>query len=188
MDLWRSHESGIWTGHDRFSPVQSSSRSVGMEPTRPRQCGQRGHRNCASAGGRYERTETGDVAGHSPSVRGRGRRVHRREWRGRWSKASGAEKGPVAGLRQSRVMSCTPRRCSEMSSRAGFKVWRVRRSASWKRSTQRVALKTVPPSNRLEKLKGELRDFHSIRINDQWRVIFKWLDGEPHEVRIVDYH
>ena len=47
---------------------------------------------------------------------------------------------------------------------------------------------TVPPSNRLEKLKGELRDFYSIRINDQWRVIFKWINGEPHEVSIVDYH
>jgi len=47
---------------------------------------------------------------------------------------------------------------------------------------------TVPPSNRLEKLKGDLKDFHSIRINDQWRVIFKWNDGEPHQVRIVDYH
>lgn len=47
---------------------------------------------------------------------------------------------------------------------------------------------TIPPSNRLEKLKGDLRDFHSVRINDQWRVIFKWIDGEPHEVRIVDYH
>jgi proteic killer suppression protein len=46
----------------------------------------------------------------------------------------------------------------------------------------------VPPSNRLEKLKGNLKDFHSIRINDQWRVIFKWIDGEPHDVRIVDYH
>jgi toxin HigB-1 len=46
----------------------------------------------------------------------------------------------------------------------------------------------VPPSNRLEKLKGELKDFHSIRINDQWRVIFRWIDGEPHSVRIVDYH
>lgn len=45
----------------------------------------------------------------------------------------------------------------------------------------------IPPSNRLEKLKGGLRDFHSIRIDDQWRVIFKWIDGEPHEVRIVDY-
>jgi toxin HigB-1 len=46
----------------------------------------------------------------------------------------------------------------------------------------------VPPSNRLEKLKGDLKDFHSIRVNDQWRVIFKWIDGDPHEVRIVDYH
>jgi proteic killer suppression protein len=46
----------------------------------------------------------------------------------------------------------------------------------------------LPPSNRLEKLKGELREFHSIRINDQWRVIFRWINGEPHEVRIVDYH
>jgi proteic killer suppression protein len=47
---------------------------------------------------------------------------------------------------------------------------------------------TIPPGNRLEKLKGELKAFHSIRINDQWRVIFKWIDGEPHDVRIVDYH
>jgi proteic killer suppression protein len=47
---------------------------------------------------------------------------------------------------------------------------------------------TIPASNRLEKLKGDLKDFHSIRINDQWRVIFMWIDGEPYEVRIVDYH
>ncbi len=46
----------------------------------------------------------------------------------------------------------------------------------------------VPPSNRLEKLRGNLIGFHSIRINDQWRVVFRWLDGEPHEVRIIDYH
>ena len=46
----------------------------------------------------------------------------------------------------------------------------------------------IPPANRLEKLKGDLKSFYSIRINDQWRVIFKWIDGEPHEVRIVDYH
>jgi proteic killer suppression protein len=45
----------------------------------------------------------------------------------------------------------------------------------------------VPPANRLEKLKGKLKDFYSIR-DDQWRVIFKWIDGEAHEVRIVDYH
>lgn len=46
----------------------------------------------------------------------------------------------------------------------------------------------VPPANRLEKLKGKLKDFYSIRINDQWRVLFKWIDGEAHEVRILDYH
>ena len=46
----------------------------------------------------------------------------------------------------------------------------------------------VPPGNRLEALRGKGEGWHSIRINDQWRVIFKWLDGEPHEVRIVDYH
>ena len=46
----------------------------------------------------------------------------------------------------------------------------------------------IPPSNRLERLKSDLKEFHSIRINNQWRVIFKWINGEPHEVRIVDYH
>ena len=46
----------------------------------------------------------------------------------------------------------------------------------------------IPPSNRLERLKGDLKEFHSIRINNQWRVIFKWINGESHEVRIVDYH
>ncbi|MGH7924004.1 MAG: type II toxin-antitoxin system RelE/ParE family toxin [Candidatus Binatus sp.] len=47
---------------------------------------------------------------------------------------------------------------------------------------------SVPPSNRLEKLRGDLKDFHSIRVNERWRVIFKWRDGEAHEVKIVDYH
>jgi toxin HigB-1 len=47
---------------------------------------------------------------------------------------------------------------------------------------------TVPPSNRLEKLRGDLKELYSIRINDQWRVIFRWIDGEAHDVRIVDYH
>ena len=46
----------------------------------------------------------------------------------------------------------------------------------------------VPPSNRLEKLKGNLKGFFSIRVNDQWRVIFKWIDGDAYEVRAVDYH
>lgn len=47
---------------------------------------------------------------------------------------------------------------------------------------------TIPPSNRLERLKGDLRAFHSIRINDQWRIIFVWRDGDAHDVAIVDYH
>ena len=46
----------------------------------------------------------------------------------------------------------------------------------------------VPTSNRLEKLKGDLSGFHSIGVNDQWRIIFKWLNGEPQSVQIVDYH
>lgn len=45
-----------------------------------------------------------------------------------------------------------------------------------------------PPGNRLEKLTGNLVGFHSIRINQQWRVIFKWVDGAAEEVQIVDYH
>jgi proteic killer suppression protein len=46
----------------------------------------------------------------------------------------------------------------------------------------------VPPGNRLEALKGELRGKHSIRINDQWRVIFRWENGDAYEVEIDDYH
>lgn len=46
----------------------------------------------------------------------------------------------------------------------------------------------VPPANRLEKLSGSLKDFYSIRINDQWRIIFKWSGGNASEVEIVDYH
>jgi toxin HigB-1 len=46
----------------------------------------------------------------------------------------------------------------------------------------------VPRSNRLEKLKGELQAFHSIRIDDQWRIIFRWRSGHAHDVAIVDYH
>jgi len=46
----------------------------------------------------------------------------------------------------------------------------------------------IPPANRLEKLSGNLAGFHSIRINDQWRIIFKWSQGHAFEVEIVDYH
>ena len=46
----------------------------------------------------------------------------------------------------------------------------------------------IPPANRLEKLSGDLRSFYSIRINDQWRIIFKWNAGNASEVEIIDYH
>ncbi|MNY51610.1 Toxin HigB-1 [compost metagenome] len=46
----------------------------------------------------------------------------------------------------------------------------------------------IPPSNRLEKLTGNLKDFYSIRINNQWRIIFRWEDGNASAVEIVDYH
>jgi len=46
----------------------------------------------------------------------------------------------------------------------------------------------VPPSNRLEKLSGGLKGFYSIRLNDQWRIIFKWQDNNASEVEIIDYH
>ena len=45
-----------------------------------------------------------------------------------------------------------------------------------------------PPGNRLEALSGKLNGFHSIRINDQWRVVFEWTDAGPEKVRICDYH
>lgn len=46
----------------------------------------------------------------------------------------------------------------------------------------------VPPSNRLEKLEGNLKGYYSIRINKQWRIVFKWNKGNASEVEITDYH
>jgi proteic killer suppression protein len=46
----------------------------------------------------------------------------------------------------------------------------------------------IPPSNRLERLKGKLKDYYSIRINSQWRIVFQWIDNHAFEVQIVDYH
>lgn len=45
-----------------------------------------------------------------------------------------------------------------------------------------------PPGNRLEALRGDLRGYHSIRLNEQWRIVFRWAAGEAHGVRITDYH
>ena len=46
----------------------------------------------------------------------------------------------------------------------------------------------VPRGNRLEELKGKRKGTYSIRINDQWRICFRWVDGDAHDVRIEDYH
>ncbi len=45
-----------------------------------------------------------------------------------------------------------------------------------------------PPGNRLEALKGDFAGFHSVRINNQWRIVFKWKASNAHDVQIVDYH
>lgn len=46
----------------------------------------------------------------------------------------------------------------------------------------------IPPSNRLKKMKGKFKQYHSIRINDQWRIKFKWANNNAFEVEITDYH
>lgn len=46
----------------------------------------------------------------------------------------------------------------------------------------------VPPSNKLERKKGDLQNFYAIWVNKQWRIIFKWIDGAAHDVQLVDYH
>jgi proteic killer suppression protein len=76
---------------------------------------------------------------------------------------------------------------------------RVRR---WSESVLRAALRKlllldaaeglndlrVPPGNRLERLRGAREGQHSMRINDQWRICFRWRDGDAYDVEIVDYH
>lgn len=46
----------------------------------------------------------------------------------------------------------------------------------------------APPGNRLEALRGDLEGKHSIRVNDQWRIVFRWESGDAHDVEIADYH
>jgi len=63
-----------------------------------------------------------------------------------------------------------------------------RRKLRMLNNSQNIADLKIPPSNKLEKLKGTLKDFYSIRINDQWRIIFKWSNRNASEVEIIDYH
>ena len=82
------------------------------------------------------------------------------------------------------------------------RLWRRERVASMDSRILRSALRKlrqvgsaesiedlrVPPGNRLEALKGDRAGQYSIRINDQWRICFRWTDAGPEEVEIVDYH
>jgi proteic killer suppression protein len=63
-----------------------------------------------------------------------------------------------------------------------------RRKLRMLNNSQNLADLRIPPSNRLEKLHGNLKDYYSIRINDQWRIIFKWDNGQASAVEITDYH
>ena len=63
-----------------------------------------------------------------------------------------------------------------------------RRKLRMLNSSQDIVDLRIPPSNRLEKLKGNLKDYYSIRINNQYRIIFKWINSNAEEVQIIDYH
>lgn len=81
-------------------------------------------------------------------------------------------------------------------------VWQRRISRRLPQDIQRVALRKlyvlhrsrdlndlrVPPANRLEKLRGVRAGQYSIRVNDQWRICFRWVGGDAYDVAIVDYH
>jgi toxin HigB-1 len=63
-----------------------------------------------------------------------------------------------------------------------------RRKLRMPNNSQNLLDLRIPPSNKLEKLSGKMSDFYSILINDQWRIVFKWDDGNTSEVTIIDYY
>lgn len=64
----------------------------------------------------------------------------------------------------------------------------TRRKIRMLNNSQNIMDLMVPPSNKLEKLRGNLKDFYSIRVNSQWRIIFKWDGGNASFVELIDYH
>ena len=64
----------------------------------------------------------------------------------------------------------------------------ARRKLLYLHRARRLEDLRVPPGNRLEALKGDRKGQHSIRINDQWRICFRWKNGDAFDVEIVDYH
>lgn len=63
-----------------------------------------------------------------------------------------------------------------------------RRKLRMLNNSQHIQDLKIPPSNRLEKLSGKLKKYYSIRINNQWRIMFLWENGNAFEVEIIDYH
>lgn len=63
-----------------------------------------------------------------------------------------------------------------------------RRKLRMLNNSQNIGDLRVPPSNQLEKLSGNYKEFYSIRVNDQWRIIFMWKNNHALEVEIIDYH
>ena len=64
----------------------------------------------------------------------------------------------------------------------------ARRKLRMLNNSQNLMDLQIPPSNRLEKLKGNFNEYYSIRVNDQWRIIFIWNNGNAENVEIIDYH
>lgn len=64
----------------------------------------------------------------------------------------------------------------------------ARRKLRMLNNSHNIADLQIPPSNRLEKLKGDLKDYYSIRVNIQYRIVFWWDNGNASEVEIMDYH
>lgn len=64
----------------------------------------------------------------------------------------------------------------------------ARRKLRMLNNAQEINDLRIPPANRLEKLKGDLKEYYSIRINGQWRIIFQWKNNDAYVVKIVDYH
>ena len=64
----------------------------------------------------------------------------------------------------------------------------ARRKLRMINNAQNITDLRIPPANRLEKLSGDYKGFYSIRINVQWRIIFKWKNGNAIDVKIIDYH
>lgn len=124
-------------------------------------------------------------------------------WRGMWFSLHGSSGHPFTGLFDNNPSKChiwrqmiRSYRCKDTERLANS--YRVRRFASVERVARRkltqldaaatLAFLRVPPGNRLEALRGERRGWYSIRINEQWRLCFRFSEGDAYDVEIVDCH